>query len=218
MRHLGSLLLALLLAPATWVLTGIGVSKFTAAQGDPAGLDIDLAVGLAAVLGAGVCYALLILPRVSPLGLVVAGLAFLGLVVWRVADLDAFNRAVPADFFDIRLALRNPADGYAALLAVPLLATLFSTRRWRRHDHPPAWYPDPALPAYQPAAQELAAGPSLTYRPSPYPGISTDEYPTVPDLPTAGHPPPYQQPQQASGQGHNWPFTGDTGTGITRGG
>ncbi|HEY8471566.1 MAG TPA: hypothetical protein VIL37_02900, partial [Natronosporangium sp.] len=153
MRHLGSIILALLLAPATWVLTGIGLSKFAEARADPSGLDIDLAFGLAAMLGAGLCYALLILPRVSPLGLVLAGLGFLGLVVWRVVDLDGFNQAVPADVLDVPLALRNPAEGVAALLAVPLLGTLFSARRWRRHDHPPAEYAaaeyaTPAAPSY----------------------------------------------------------------------
>jgi hypothetical protein len=188
MRHLGSLLLALLLAPAIWVLTGIGISKFAEARTDPSGLDIDLAVGLAAVVGAGLVYALLILPRLSPLGLVLAGLAFLGLVVWRVVDLDGFDRAVPANFLDVRLALRNPADGYAAVLALPLLGTLFSARRWRRHDQPPAEY----APAYQTPA---------------YPG----EYPTVPDLPTAGYPPPsYQQsPYQTGGNDPTWPFPTD---------
>jgi hypothetical protein len=196
MRHLGSLVLALLLAPVIWVLTGVGVSKFADARADPSGLDIDLAVGLAAVVGAGLIYALLILPRLSPLGLVLAGLGFLGLVVWRVVDLDGFDRAVPANFLDVRLALRNPAEGYAALLALPLLGTLFSARRWRRHDHPPAEY----APGYQTPA---------------YAGSPNGEYPTVPDLPTAGYPPPsYQQsPYQTGGDDPTWPFP--TGTEST---
>jgi hypothetical protein len=195
MRHLSSLLLALLLAPAIWVLTGIGVSKFADARADPAGLDIDLAVGLAAMVGAGLCYALLILPRLSPLGPVLAGLGLVGLVVWRAADLDGFNQAVPADFFGITLAVRYPADGFAALLALPLLGTLFSARRWRRYDQPPAEYAaNPMVPAYQ----------------TNYPSTSTGEYPTVPDMPTAGYPPP---PYQPSSEGDpNWPFPNDTET------
>jgi hypothetical protein len=207
MRHLGSLLLALLLAPAVWVLTGIGISKFAEAGGDSTGLDMDLAVGLAAFAGAGLCYALLILPRHSPFGLVLAGLGMLGLVVWRAADLAGFNRAVPADLFDITLALRHPADGYAAVLALPLLGTLFSARRWRRYEHPPAEYQPTE---YQPA--EYADTVTPNYQTS-YPAMSTSEYPTVPDLPTAGHPPPpYQQPYQASGQDGAWPFPNDTET------
>jgi hypothetical protein len=192
MRHLGSIVLALLLAPAIWVLTGIGLSKFAEARADPAGLDIDLAFGLGAVLGAGLCYTLLILPRLSPLGLVLAGLGFLGLVIWRVNDLDGFNQAVPADFLNVPLALRNPAEGYAALLAVPLLGTLFSGRRWRRHDHPPAEYVEYATPV----------------TPS-YPVTPTDEYPTVPGMPTAGYPPP---PYQPGGNDPSWPFPSDTET------
>jgi hypothetical protein len=198
MRHLGSLVLALLLAPVIWVLTGIGVSKFAEARADPAGLDIGLTLGLAAVLGAGLCYALLILPRVSPLGLVLAGLGFLGLVVWRATDLDGFNQAVPADFFEVPLALRNPAEGYAAVLALPLLGTLFSARRWRRHDHPPAEY----------AGYGASAEYATPMAPS-YPVTPTDEYPTVPGMPTAGYPPP---PYQPGGNDPTWPFPSDTET------
>jgi hypothetical protein len=190
MRHLGSIVLALVLAPATWILTGVGLSKFAEARADSGGFDMDLAVGVGAVVGAGLCYALLVLPRLSPLGPVLAGLAFLGLVVWRVADLAGFDRAVPADFLDVSLALRNPAEGYAAVLAMPLLGTLFSPRRWQRHDHPPAEDTALVAPVYQTAG---------------YAGGSAEEYPMVPGMPTAGHPPPpYQQqpyPQQPSQTG-----------------
>jgi hypothetical protein len=171
MRHLGSLLLALLLAPAIWVLTGVGISKFAEARTDSLGFGVDLAVGLAAILGAGVCYALLILPRLSPLGPVLAGLALLGLVVLRVADVAEFNRWVPADFLDVTLALRYPADGYAALLALPLVATMFSGRRWRRHDYPPGEYAAaiaPMTPPY-PTAEEYPM----------VPGLSSTDYPTT---------------------------------------
>jgi hypothetical protein len=197
MRHLGSIVLALLLAAATWVLTGIGISKFAEARADSVGFGIDLALGVAAVVGAGVCFALLVLPRFSPLGPVLAGLGFLGLVVWRVGDLDGFNRAVPADFLNVTLALRNPADGYAALLAVPLLGTLFSARRWRRHEQPPAEYAAPMAPVYQTATL-----------PAAYPGPPGEEYPLVPGLPTAGYPPQPYQP--TVGNDPTWPLPNDT--------
>lgn len=166
MRHLGSFLLALVFAPATWVLTGLGISKFAEARADSPGLDIDLAVGLAAVIGAGLVYALLILPRYSPLGPVLAGLAFLGLVVWRVVDLDSFEQAVPADVLHVRLLLRYPADGYAAILAMPLLGTLFSARRWRRDEYPPVEYAEVA-PAYPAAFPYHPGGDDPTW---PFPG------------------------------------------------
>jgi hypothetical protein len=191
MRHLGSLVLALLLAPAIWVLTGVGVSKFAEARSDSTGFGIDLAVGLGAIVGAGICYALLILPRLSPLGPVLAGLGLLGLVVWRVADLTQFNRYVPADFLNVTMALRNPADGYAALLALPLIGTLFSGRRWRRYEHPPVEYATTMAPGY-PGAQE---------------------YPMVPGLPTEGY--PAYQPQayqQSATDDPTWPFPDDTET------
>jgi hypothetical protein len=195
MRHLGSIVLALLLASATWVLTGVGISKFAEARADSVGFGVDLAVGLAAILGAGACYALLILPRLSPLGLVLAGLGMLGLVVLRVADLDQFNRLVPADFLNMNDALRIPADGYAALLALPLLGTMFSPRRWRRDEYPPVQEAIPITPAYQAAPGYPAA----------------QEYPLVPGMPTAGYPP---QPYQSSGGGGTedptWPFPNDS--------
>lgn len=195
MRHLGSIVLALLLASAIWVLTGVGISKFAEARGDSAGFGVDLAVGMAAVLGAGVCYALLILPRLSPLGPVLAGLGLLGLVVWRVADLAGFHRVVPADFLNVADALRIPADGFAALLALPLLGTMFSLRRWRRYDHPPVADTAPITPAYQAAPGYPVA----------------QEYPLAPGMPTAGYPP---QPYQTSGSGGTedptWPFPNDT--------
>jgi hypothetical protein len=204
MRHLGSILLALLLAPATWLLTGTGLGKFAEARADSSGFDIDLTLGLAAMVGAGLCYALLILPRISPLGLVLAGLGFLGLVVWRVVDLDGFNQAVPADFLDLAGALRIPADGYAALLALPLLGTLFSARRWRRHDHPPAEYAAGGYADQGYPGQEYTAPIATNYQVTP-----SGEHPTVPNMPTAGYPPP---PYPPGGDDPTWPFPNDTET------
>lgn len=171
MRHLGSIVLALILGTAIWVLTGVGVSKFAEARAGHAAFGIDLAIGLTAVVVAGICYAVLILPRLSPLGPVVAGLAFLGLVGWRVGDLSGFNRMVPADVFHVEFALHSPAEGYAALLALPLLATLFSARRWRRHEYPPALYA-----ASMPAAYSDPDYPTPTY---PVPAYPSPAYPAV---------------------------------------
>ncbi len=176
MRHIGSIFLALILAPATWVLTGIGVSKFAEAQADSSGFGVGLTLGLAAILGAGLCYTVLIFPRISPLGPVLAGIAFLGLVVWRVGDVAGFNRVVPADVLNVDSALRNPANGYAALLALPLLATLFSLRRWRRHEYP-AEYVASMAPAYVNPNYPDADYPTPTY---PAPDYPTPAYPSYP--------------------------------------
>jgi hypothetical protein len=160
MRHLGSLVLTVIMAPAIWVLTGVGVTRFAEAKAASDGFGIDLSVGLGAFLLAGVCYAVLVLPRISPLGPVLAGLGFLGTVVWRLADVQSFDRVVPKDFVDVSLALRNPAEGYAALLAVPLLMLLFSGRRWRRHEFPPA-APEYNAPEYAYQEQQYAAVPGF---------------------------------------------------------
>lgn len=179
MRHLGSLVLSLLLAAATWVLTGIGISKFVEARADPSGLTIGLALGLAAILAAGLCYTLLILPRLSPLGPFLVGLALLGLVAWRVSDLSSFNQYVPEDILGAGLALRDPADGYAALLALPLVSTVFSARRWRRHEFPPAEYAAPMSPAYPDPNYSTSTFPGSAYPPSAYPagGAGDDTWP-----------------------------------------
>jgi hypothetical protein len=141
MRHLGSLLLSVILAPVIWLLTGYGLSEYLTDRGRGDDLRWELAFGGAALLAAGVCYALLILPRLSPVGPVLAGLAFLGMVVWSTLDpYGSYLNTGLDEILGIANPLPYPAEGFAALLAVPLLATIFSPRRWRRYDRVPALY------------------------------------------------------------------------------
>jgi hypothetical protein len=211
MRHLGSFFLALIMAPLIWILTGIGASKFAEARAASANFNQDLAIALAAVLGAGLCYSLLVLTRLSPIGPVLVGLAFLGATGWRVVNLASFQTRPPGKFLGVASALQWPAEGYAALLAVPLVITMFSARRWRRYDGVDAQpgYSTPMAPSYPAPAASPPVSSAPSYR---YTDTSTPPYPTTPvypgtgypttpgysstagHLPTAGYPPPPSQP------------------------
>jgi hypothetical protein len=140
MRHLGSIVLSLLLAPIVYVLTGVGMVKsLEAVSADSTRTRYSaLAVALVAIAVAGLLYSVLTLVRLSPLGPVLAGLALFTVTVWAVVSTSSFQNAVPHSVFGVRGAVTVPAAGVAALLAVPLLATIVSPRRWRRHDYTPA--------------------------------------------------------------------------------
>ena len=75
MRHLGSVALAALLTPVILVLAGRGVRSLVDATAD--GPDVLASATALAALGlAGMLYAALVLPRLSPLGLLLgAGIA-----------------------------------------------------------------------------------------------------------------------------------------------
>lgn len=145
MRHLGSLVLSFVLAPAIWALAGVGLVEHGQARGR-VGTEARLVLALAALAVAGVLFTLLIMPRLSPVGPALAGLAFLGMIGWMTLDPGSLERTLPGTFLGTDGALASPALGYAVLLAIPLLATVFSRRRWRRSDrmrtqHPAA--PEP---------------------------------------------------------------------------
>lgn len=132
MRHLGSVLLSLLFAPLIWLSTGVGVSKL--AEGLTEDPDRFAAfTGLLAIGIAGLLYSLLVLSRLSPLGPVLVGLGFAGATLWALMARGSFRDTVPEHFLGVAGAGWLPSTGYAALLAVPLLATIFSPRRWRRY-------------------------------------------------------------------------------------
>jgi hypothetical protein len=159
MRHLGSIVLSLLLTPVVYVLTGVGLVKFgEAAAKSGASKYGTLTIALAALLVAGVAYSVLMLTRLSPLGLVLAGLVLFAATMWAIVNTDSFRDTVPGTLFGVRNAGWAPASGVAALLAVPLLATIASPRRWRRYATPGAAVaPYNAAPAYSSSYPQAAA-------------------------------------------------------------
>ncbi|MEH1128621.1 hypothetical protein [Micromonospora sp. CPCC 206061] len=204
MRHVGSLLLALVLAPLAWVLTGIGLMKYSDVRVQfEAGLRVELLLGLLALLAAGALYAVLVLARLSPIGPTLAGAGYLGAAVWYGVAPASFLDVFPYEVGDVDVGLPIPAAGFSAVLAVPLLATLMSPRRWRRHDRPAATpagavpYPVPPGAPYGPPGSPY--GPPPGYPAPPHPGAGvpvpagglgmSSPAPTMTAFPAASYPP-----------------------------
>jgi hypothetical protein len=131
MRHLFSVLLALVLAPLIYLSAGLSAIKFTDARGPGQGVVLPALLALAAALFAGGLYALLLMSRLSPAGPVLAGLLYLGVTLWTLFDVQGFTGATPYELFGVRGLVRVPAGFGTALLAVPLLVTVFNGGRWR---------------------------------------------------------------------------------------
>jgi hypothetical protein len=191
MRHLGSIVLSLLLAPIIYALTGIGLVKMSGVPRHLSTSDYGtLSIGLAALVGAGLVYSVLVLTRLSPLGPALAGLGFLAMTGWYLGNRDSFTRTISSDALWVRGAAWAPAGAVTVLLAVPLLVTIASPRRWRRWANPPAAV---AAPGYTPPGDEPnypgAPAYSPSYSPSPaYPG--SPAYSSTPAYlaPTSGAP------------------------------
>jgi hypothetical protein len=156
MRHLLSVVLAIILTPLTYVAAGLAAVKLDAAH---FGSTIDwtaAGIGIGAGVAAGAFYAVLIMPpRLSPVGPILAGLAFLGVTGWYYLDRSSFNKVFDITLFNVRDVLVRPVTG-TLLLSIPLIATVFSPRRWARSgaaiatDGHPFYTTDPqsAAPTY----------------------------------------------------------------------
>ncbi|WP_203904495.1 hypothetical protein, partial [Virgisporangium aliadipatigenens] len=138
MRHLGSLVAALVITPLAWVLLALGqpragetFSRWGEAETIRTG---QLLPALGFLIGAGVLIGLVACLRWSPLGPLVAGTVLLGvygyllvrpfplldrLPVWRVGDLRV-DCAVPLE------------NGTLAALGAALVVATVSGQRWRR--------------------------------------------------------------------------------------
>ena len=182
MRHLGSLVLSLVLAPLIWVLTGMGLADFGThlASGDSLGTDGIL--GLAELIGAGVLLAVLVLSRLSPLGVGLAGLIFIGMTLWAAVDASSLIDAMPDSVLGRDGALTVPAGGPGLLMGVPLVLSVLVPRRWRKHDRVTALYAaTPGAPP--PGAAAYGQQPQPYGGPQPTPGFGQPPYPTSPGSP-----------------------------------
>ncbi|HTF06572.1 MAG TPA: hypothetical protein VK659_00180 [Asanoa sp.] len=203
MRHLGSLVLSLVLAPAIWVLSGYGTSEVGRGVGD---VDLRLLGGFAALAAAGVLLTLLVLTRLSPVGPGFAGLVFIALSVWAALDQGLFTDLLGVSFFERSAGLVNPILAIGPVVGTLLLLTVTSPRRWRRYPPPvpqPAVYPGATVgpPAYQPAHSAYPTSPGFGAAPGspavPFapPGLYGQGYGS-PVAPTSGTPaqPPTTHP------------------------
>ncbi|TML33004.1 MAG: hypothetical protein E6G35_01050 [Actinobacteria bacterium] len=225
MRHLGSIVLSLVVTALLYVLAGLGTVKVfsTTESGGHLGTT---AVGVLALIAAGLLYTLLMLPRWSPLGLVLAGLVLLVIQGWDLFASTNFVQTLSAKVLGTDAVLYAPARfGLPLILAMPLLLTIVSPRRWRRSAQPaaPVQYPPAAQPyGYQPYAPSYPPappGPSYPAAPAPssvppvpvpaaedgssatrplYPPPSS--FPPPPPAPGWGQPAAPQPPQYAAPQ------------------
>jgi hypothetical protein len=188
MRHLLSFILALVLTPLIYISAGYSAVKFGGSS-DGANIEVVPAtLGLVAAFVAGGLFALLVMARLSPIGPVFTGLVYLGITLWALIDLSGFHNTMPADLFGVSGLLHVPAPFGTALLAVPLLVTVFSPRRWRRSAQPSASLyqaaptystsPTSAAPMYSTTATSAAPTyePPLYTPPAPAP-VPFDEGP-----------------------------------------
>jgi hypothetical protein len=173
MRHLGSLTLAVVVAPLALVLAARGLDSFLDATGGQPPDPLATATAVAALGLAGLLFALLVVPRFSPLGPVLAGAGYLAVGLWALADLDNLLATVPAGLIGLADRAVALTAGISPLLAAPLLVTLFSGQRWRgsRDAH------EPSRGYAEAAAQPPRRAPQT---PPARPVDSTREFPAVP--------------------------------------
>jgi hypothetical protein len=201
MRHLISLVLGVVLAPVIYVLAGVSNSK--AAEYLTQGKNVTtLAIAIGCIVAAGALYSVLILIRFSPVGSVLAGVILAVPSVWALLDGAGFDKLMPDSLLGIHGALTLGASSTLLLAAVPLVATVFSPRRWRsdaessagsEFDASPSYatLPSSAAPVYQPSSSYTTSAYSPTtpssssYSPPSYSSYSPAD--TTITSPTYGH-------------------------------
>jgi hypothetical protein len=162
MRHLISLVLGVVLAPVIYVLAGVSNSKAADHIVSNKNDFATLAIAVGCIVAAGALYSVLILVRLSPVGTMLAGVLLAVPSVWALLDAAGFNDKLPASFLGVRGALTFGASSTLLLASVPLIATVFSPRRWRSSadsaanafDAAPSYstLPSSAAPLYQPSS------------------------------------------------------------------
>lgn len=189
-RHFGSLLLALVIAPLVLALTGRGVGAFLDATSARLTDPLATATAVAALSLAGMLLGLLVMPRFSPLGLVPAAIGYLTFGAWAMIDPDRLAAATPVRLLGWDRTAVAATGALAVVLAMPMLLSMFSLQRWRHpRDRVPAGY----VPAGQVPAGQVPAG----YVPvsqgavaHPFPA----GYPPLGYGPPAGYSPPFTYP------------------------
>ncbi len=182
MRHLTSAILGPVLGIVAYVLFGFGVGRTSIEDGWTG----DNALSVLALVGAGVAYAILVVPRLSPIGPALAGVAYLLLGLWLISDVTSFVDTMP----DQILELDNAGFGPGAILvalAIPLLATLVSPNRWvsrtPRSASPPPGFNNPP-PPNQPGqfGQPDQFSQHGQHEPPPFGGQPQPGYPHTPPI------------------------------------
>ena len=139
MRHFGTLIAAIVIAPAAWLLIAFGQneagSSFAKAQHSGAWPAGDFLAPLLLLAAAGILLGLVGTLRFSPLGAVLTGLVYTASYAAVLFAGKAVN-----DLLNHRVTLaghtadlRTPvASGASLLLGSLLLVSIVSVQRWRR--------------------------------------------------------------------------------------
>ncbi len=152
MRHLGSLLAGLLVAPVVWVLTGFAqvdlASHLTGR--DHAYPTSQIWPPALLLTVTGLILGLVASTRLSPVGPGIAGLLYLVATGYWLAVPRHVSRALPASVAGERGVLTRPLEtGVIPLLGGLLVVALFAATRW------PAWKLEPPGPAAEPYPTEV---------------------------------------------------------------
>lgn len=141
MRHLGSLLAGLVIAPLAWVLLAFGQTRVYA-YWSPTAVDhhYPWIEPILYLVAAGLLVGLLASTRISPIGPLVAGAAYLvvgvaGLASQDVAKLLPHLLTISGRRADLRVPVAN---GTAIVLGAAMLVAVLSVSRWRRRVVTPA--------------------------------------------------------------------------------
>ena len=132
MRHLLSIVLSLILAPLVYLSTGYATIKLAEATAKGSVSVVPALLGVLAVGLAGALYSVLVLARLSPIGTVLAGLFFFAISIWALLAPAKFGRAMPDSVAGVAGVATAGVGAVTFLIAVPLVVTVASPRRWRR--------------------------------------------------------------------------------------
>jgi hypothetical protein len=135
MRHLRSILYALVLAPCIWVLLAVGFTDDLSSRGREF-FTAESVSGLLLLVFSGILFSILAAGPVSPAGPVLAGAVYLGVTIWAFNAPEAYAALWSPEVSKEGFDLSRPGYGLAAVLAIPLLGTALSARRWARYEPP----------------------------------------------------------------------------------
>ncbi|MDI1460473.1 hypothetical protein QEZ54_05785 [Catellatospora sp. KI3] len=164
MRHVWSLLAAIVITPLAWAAAAQGQAMLAVSVSPD--VPTGMWVGLAVLAGAGLVLGLIGALRQSPVGPLFTALVYLGFTAWFLAQPVATLQALDWGWkiggyrADLTLPLQT---GLLAAVGALLLVAVFSPGRWRAWPKPvhtiePGW-PQPVAPQHSapqhPAPQQL---------------------------------------------------------------
>jgi hypothetical protein len=145
MRHIGTLIAAIVIGPLAWILIAFGQDRsaaaFSNAQASGAFHTGDFVRPLIFLAAAGLILGLIATLRFSPLGAGLLGLVYVASYVALFIDakglIDLFKRelSIGGETADPTMPVRT---GTTLILGALLLVAVFSTSRWRRAARPAA--------------------------------------------------------------------------------